>query len=110
MGKSFPCFGEGEVEKTFGVTQEVRVGGARRLSFGSGHRNVLALHLRDTLTDEPALLLAKVRWEIDRRSEINRQKSAKNIAFSRRGRRIEKRKFSDRRSLFGPDAQSLAAC
>ena len=73
IGKSLPSFGEGEVEKTFGVTQEVRFAGARQLSFACGQRIVLALHLRGSLTDEPALLLAKLRWESSRMLEMNRQ-------------------------------------
>ncbi len=46
---------------------------------------MLALHFRGTVTDEPALLLAKFPCESSHRLEINRQKSAKSIAFSRRG-------------------------
>ena len=62
-GKSFPCFGEGEVEKTLGMTHEGRVAGARQSSLASGHRIVLASHLRSTLTDERAPLLAKLAWK-----------------------------------------------
>jgi hypothetical protein len=36
-GKSFPSFGEGEVEKTFGVTQEAHFLGARQHRFICGY-------------------------------------------------------------------------
>src|SRR5437879_4695503 len=45
-GKSFPSFGEREVEETFRLTQEVRVAGARHLRLATGHRIVLAVHAR----------------------------------------------------------------
>src|ERR1700730_16757859 len=46
VGKTFPCFGEGEIEKALRVTHEGRVAGARQSSFASGHRIVVASHLR----------------------------------------------------------------
>src|SRR5437879_13738367 len=36
-GESFPSFGEGEIEKTLGVTKEGRAARARQRSFGGGH-------------------------------------------------------------------------
>jgi hypothetical protein len=42
------------------LTHEGRVAGARQSSLASGHRIMLASHLRSTLTDERTLLPAKL--------------------------------------------------
>ena len=48
-GESFLCLGEGELEKTLGMTHEGHLAGARQRSCACGHRLVLASHLRSTL-------------------------------------------------------------
>src|ERR1022692_2805754 len=54
IGKSFPRFGEGEVEKALGVTHKGRVAGAQDRSFACGHLIVLASHLRSILLETNA--------------------------------------------------------
>jgi hypothetical protein len=51
-GKSFPSFGEGEVEKALGVAHEGRVAGVRERSFACGHRIVLAFHFDGSLLSD----------------------------------------------------------
>ena len=53
IGKSFPCFGEREIEKTLGMTQEDCVPAPQR-GVACGGQIRLAFHLRGTLTGEHA--------------------------------------------------------
>ena len=62
IGKSFPRFGEGEVEKAPGVTHEGRVAGARRRSFACGHRIMMSCWLGGVLI-EPVRSIGEARRE-----------------------------------------------
>ena len=70
-------------------TANLRMLGMRRMLGMGGFLSarfliVVVLHLRRTVTDEGALLLAKSPWESSRRSKINRDKLTNSVAFSRR--------------------------
>src|SRR6059058_3288577 len=68
IGKAFPCFGESEIQKTLGMTQEGRAASARRSCCARSHPVVLAFHLRGTLTEIEAGD-AVLFWQLDGRRQ-----------------------------------------
>ena len=79
IGKSLPCFGEGEVEKAPGMTHEAHLAGGRQRSLASGYRILLASHLSATLIDERALSPATWPWS---RPKHQRQRDTEPVAYS----------------------------
>src|ERR1700730_14116527 len=84
--ESFPCFGEGEVEKALGVTHEGHLADARQRSFARGHPIVLVSHLRSIILQTNARC-RYLRWrDPDRivRSRARDGGCCRRLALSRR--------------------------